>query len=183
MAKSVGTGKAIWLESRQARAELYPELMEGKFAQTDHGAWAALPLLVEGQAIGALGLSFANAQQFSERDRTFMMTLAHHCAQAIHRARLYEAEQRALTAAEAAIRVRDEFLSVAAHELRTPITSLRGFGQMLSRQMDRDGAPDPTPLRKALEAVDLQSIKLTALVSQLLDISRLEAGRLVLERH
>ncbi len=183
IAESVRTGKAIWLESRQARAELYPELMEGKFAQTDHSAWAALPLLVEGQAIGALGLSFANAQQFSERDRTFMMTLAHHCAQAIHRARLYEAEQRALTAAEAAIRVRDEFLSVAAHELRTPITSLRGFGQMLSRQMDRDGAPDPTRLRKVLEAVDLQSIKLTALVSQLLDISRLEAGRLVLERH
>jgi signal transduction histidine kinase len=52
---------------------------------------------------------------------------------------------------------------------------------MLSRQMDRDGVPDPTRLRKVLEAVDQQSIKLTALVSQLLDVSRLEAGRLTLE--
>lgn len=78
--------------------------------------------------------------------------------------------------------VRDEFLSVAAHELKTPMTSLRGFAQVLLGQLDRHEMPDPERLSHALRAIDRQSEKLAVLVSQLLDISRLEAGRLVLER-
>jgi signal transduction histidine kinase len=77
--------------------------------------------------------------------------------------------------------VRDEFLSVAAHELKTPLTSLRGFAQLLLRQVEQSEAPGPDRLRQALTAIDEQSGKLSRLVTQLLDISRLEAGRLVLE--
>jgi len=77
--------------------------------------------------------------------------------------------------------VRDEFLSVAAHELKTPMTSLRGFAQLLLRQVEQSETPDPDRLRQALAAIDEQSGKLSRLVTQLLDISRLEAGRLVLE--
>jgi signal transduction histidine kinase/predicted hydrocarbon binding protein len=78
--------------------------------------------------------------------------------------------------------VRDEFLSVAAHELKTPMTSLRGFAQLLLLQADKGEATEPERLRQALTAIDEQSGKLSRLVGQLLDISRLEAGRLVLER-
>jgi len=78
--------------------------------------------------------------------------------------------------------IRDEFLSVAAHELKTPLTSLRGFAQLLLLQADKGEAPEPERLRQALTAIDEQSGKLARLVGQLLDISRLEAGRLVLER-
>jgi signal transduction histidine kinase len=78
--------------------------------------------------------------------------------------------------------LRDEFLSVAAHELKTPLTSLRGFAQLLLRQLDRDETPDPVRTRQALSAIDQQSAKLARLVGQLLDVSRLDAGRLVLER-
>lgn len=78
--------------------------------------------------------------------------------------------------------VRDEFLSVAAHELKTPLTSLRGFAEVLLAQLDRQETPDPERLTQALQAIDRQSEKLGSLVSQLLDISRLQAGRLVLER-
>jgi signal transduction histidine kinase len=78
--------------------------------------------------------------------------------------------------------VRDEFLSVAAHELKTPMTSLRGFAQVLLGQLDRHETPDPARLSHALRAIDRQSEKLAVLVSQLLDISRIEAGRLVLDR-
>jgi signal transduction histidine kinase len=78
--------------------------------------------------------------------------------------------------------LRDEFLSVAAHELKTPLTSLRGFAQLLLRQLDRDEAPDPVRMRQALSAIDQQSAKLARLVGQLLDVSRIDAGRLVLER-
>jgi two-component system, OmpR family, sensor kinase len=78
--------------------------------------------------------------------------------------------------------LRDEFLSVAAHELKTPLTSLRGFAQLLLRQIDQDQPPDPVRLRQALSAIDQQSAKLARLVAQLLDVSRIEAGRLALDK-
>jgi signal transduction histidine kinase len=78
--------------------------------------------------------------------------------------------------------VRDEFLSVAAHELKTPLTSLRGFAQLLLRQSAEGAPPDPQRVRRGLEAIDRQCQKLSQLVSQLLDVSRLQAGRLVLEQ-
>jgi signal transduction histidine kinase len=90
--------------------------------------------------------------------------------------------RREISERKRAEEVRDEFLSVAAHELKTPMTSLRGFAQVLMRQMDRDETPDLPRLRQAMRAIDQQSEKLSRLVVQLLDISRLEAGRLVLER-
>lgn len=99
----------------------------------------------------------------------------------------------ALTDANAALRrevaerkraeeARDEFLSVAAHELKTPLTSLRGFAELLSMQLEGGQVPEPRRLTKALDAIERQSEKLSVLVSQLLDVSRLQAGRLVLER-
>jgi two-component system cell cycle sensor histidine kinase/response regulator CckA len=77
---------------------------------------------------------------------------------------------------------RDHFLSVAAHELKTPLTSLRGFTQLLLRLTETRGPVDPRRLRQALSTIEQQSVKLSRLVSQLLDVSRLEAGRLVLEK-
>jgi PAS domain S-box-containing protein len=77
---------------------------------------------------------------------------------------------------------KDEFFSVAAHELRSPVTSLRGFAQVLLRQIDRRGEIDIERLQQALRTIDTQSEKLARLISQLMDISRLEGGRLVLER-
>ncbi len=91
-------------------------------------------------------------------------------------------EQAARAEAEQAVRQRDEFLSVAAHELKTPVTSLRGFAQTILRQMNRTNSIDPERVKHALEAIDQQSNKLSLLVSQLLDISRIEAGQLRLDK-
>lgn len=96
------------------------------------------------------------------------------------RQQLLEREQSARQQAEQAVRVRDEFLSVAAHELRTPITSMRGFAQVLLRQMDKGAMIELDKLHRALQKIDEQSDKLARLISQLLDVSRIEAGRLIL---
>ena len=98
------------------------------------------------------------------------------------RARLLAQEQAARVQAEAAVKTRTEFLSVAAHELKTPITSLRIFATLLIRQLDERGAVNPDRLRLALKTIDQQSDKLSRLINQLLDISRIEAGRLGLSR-
>jgi signal transduction histidine kinase len=76
---------------------------------------------------------------------------------------------------------RDEFLSVAAHELKTPLTSLRGFVQVLLRQSEKGSPADPVRLTQALRTIDEQTQKLSRLVAQLLDVSRIDAGRLVVD--
>ena len=85
-----------------------------------------------------------------------------------------------------AIRTRDEFLSVASHELRAPLTSLRLQTNVLERLLDRaPRAPggtgaDPAQWRKAIELFDRQTRRLGQLVDQLLDVSRIRVGRFVL---
>ena len=92
-----------------------------------------------------------------------------------------EAERAARAEVEAALRLRDEFLSVAAHELKTPITSLRGFAELLLKEFERPAGPDPERARRALRTIDHQSVTLARLVGQLLDAARIGAGRLALE--
>src|SRR5579884_383964 len=92
------------------------------------------------------------------------------------------AERAAREAAESALRLRDEFLSIAAHELKTPITSLSGQAQLLLRRLERDGQLEPERLAQALGMIRGQSDKLARLLGRLLDVSRLEAGKLMLER-
>jgi protein-histidine pros-kinase len=87
-------------------------------------------------------------------------------------------ERAARAQAEEAVRTRNEFLSVAAHELKTPITSLRVFAELLLRQLASGRDITPQRLRLALETIDQQSSRLSRLIDQLLDLSRIEGGRL-----
>jgi signal transduction histidine kinase len=104
--------------------------------------------------------------------------------EAEERARQLEREQAARAEAEAAVHLRDEFLSVAAHELKTPVTSLRGYAQLLLRQTNgRVAAPEAEQrIRRGLATIDRQSHRLNELISQLLDVSRIQAAKLTLER-
>lgn len=95
------------------------------------------------------------------------------------RAQLLIRERTARAALEDALRLRDEFLSVAAHELKTPITSLRGFAQLLLSDVAH-GRQER--LERGLRRIDVQSGKLGRLVTQLLDVSRIQSGRLSLEQ-
>ena len=135
-----------------------------------------VPLRIRGEGLGALAFFRDEAsRRYDEVDLALAEDLAHRVAVAIDNARLYREAQRA-------IRLREEFLSIAAHELKTPITSLRGFAQVLLGQFDLRGGTDERVVRRALEVIEQQSDRLSRLVSQLLDTSRLEAGRLVLDR-
>src|SRR5439155_9058574 len=91
-------------------------------------------------------------------------------------------EQAARAQAEAVLRGRDEFLAVAAHELRTPITSLQLYAQYLARQLNDAVPVDPEHLARGMRIISEQSGKLARLISQLLDVSRIEAGQLQLTR-
>jgi PAS domain S-box-containing protein len=120
-------------------------------------------------------------RHYAAADVQLVEDLARRAALAVENAQLYAQAQAAIHTAEDAVRAREDFLSVAAHELKTPVTSLRGFAQLTLRAMDQDGELDRTRLRHALTVVNQQSDKLRRLVAQLLDISRIQSGRLALE--
>lgn len=94
LADAVRARESVILESLEERRARYPRLAEGQRASS-LGALVAIPLLVGGRAIGGLGLTFATPRQFTPAERALMSTLSELCAQALERARLYEAERRA----------------------------------------------------------------------------------------
>jgi signal transduction histidine kinase len=98
------------------------------------------------------------------------------------RAELLAREQEARALSEAAVRARDEFLSIASHELRSPLATVKGHAQMALRRLDRDGKLEAERAVAALRAIACQTDKLDRLIGQLLDVSRLEIGKLQLER-
>lgn len=81
-----------------------------------------------------------------------------------------------------ALQIRDDFLSVASHELKTPLTSLQLQLQLLWRTLpETDADGNPHPARKRIEATRRPAERLHQLVNNLLDVSRIRAGRLALE--
>ena len=83
-------------------------------------------------------------------------------------------ERAARLTAEAATKVRDDFRSVAAHELKTPVTGLRAIAQLLLRRMQKREITEYPWLTDGLVTIDQQSERLTRLIGQLLDVSRLD---------
>lgn len=91
------------------------------------------------------------------------------------------AEQTARDAAERALQLRDEFLSTAAHELKTPLTSLVCSAQLALRRLERQGQLEPNQIASSLNLIEGQGKKLARLLNQLLDVTRLETGKITLE--
>jgi PAS domain S-box-containing protein len=90
-------------------------------------------------------------------------------------------QKRAEESLRKAIILRDDFLSVASHELRTPLTSLKLEVANLSRIARKDGAGGSAPrLLAKVEKIDSQAARLHRLIDELLDVSRIAAGRLEL---
>src|SRR6185436_16275170 len=89
-------------------------------------------------------------------------------------------QKRAEDALRKAVILRDDFLSVASHELRTPLTSLKLEVANLSRIARRDATAGAPRLMAKVEKIDSQAARLHRLIDELLDVSRIAAGRLEL---
>ncbi|HEX5164424.1 MAG TPA: GAF domain-containing protein, partial [Thermomicrobiales bacterium] len=90
-------------------------------------------------------------------------------------------ERQALAAAEQAIALRDRFISIASHELKTPLTAIKGIAQLLRRAHATDRL-DLVRLGDQLTTINIQAERLQELIDDLLDISRIQSGRLELRR-
>lgn len=174
LAETVRTGEPVWQEPTKTRVARYPHLTE-TYAQYNYEGWISIPLLLEGRALGGMSLAFAETREFNEYDRAFMLTMAQQCAQAIERARLYDAEQKAREAAESANRIKDEFLAVLSHELRSPLNPIIGWATLL-----RKGKLDQKTTDRALETIQRNAKVQIQLIEDLLDVSRILRGKVSL---
>jgi len=138
---------------------------------------ATLPLLVSGQAIGVLAFHFTAPVKFDEEYQAFLVSSAQHCAQALDRARLYETAQKARTEAEAANRLKDEFVSIVSHDLRTPLNAMLGWTALLQK-----GTLAPSIIARALRSIHDNATRQAKLIDDLLDFSRIIGGRMSLDR-
>jgi PAS domain S-box-containing protein len=156
-------------------AELIDAVMRSGQSLLEPGR-IAVPLLTRAGVAGTLTwLGSAGRPAYVLQDLDLAQHIARRAALAIDNSRLYRE-------ARAAVSIRDEFLSVAAHELKTPMTSLRGYAQLLAREFDKGEVTNPERARRAAATIQVQSDKLARLVSQLLDVSRIQSGRLAIER-
>jgi signal transduction histidine kinase len=135
-----------------------------------------VPLVAGGRPIGVLNLVWAESnRRYSPEDLDMMRELGRRAGLAVENARLYNE-------ARAAVRLRDEFLSIASHELKTPLTSLRlkvdGILRITAKA--EKGPADLAKLASRVQGVDKQLGRLTELVDALLDVSRAAAGQLQL---
>jgi signal transduction histidine kinase/ActR/RegA family two-component response regulator len=172
---AVTTRQAVFIGSFAEWQEKYP-LSASIAADGGYASTATLPLLTDGRVIGVVSFYFTAPVNFDDEYRALLTSVAQHCAQALERAYLYEAAERARSDAEAANRSKDDFLSTISHELRTPLNAILGWAAML-----RSGSVDANKTQRALEAIFNNATRQGRLIEELLDVSRIVAGRAVLD--
>jgi PAS domain S-box-containing protein len=174
---------------RSGRSEIYPEIpdeiLRASARDEEHytilktlGMTSAMvvPMRARDKVIGAISfIACELGRRYGSDDLALAETLAERAAMAIDNARLYRQSQEA-------IRSREEFLSIASHELKTPLTSLQLHIQGLVRRARKDpkGSIPAQNILETFDQLEQQSRRLAKLVNDLLDVSRITAGRLQL---
>jgi signal transduction histidine kinase len=145
-------------------------------------SYLSIPIHIGGQARGVLSLVSAEPhRRYQDADLAIAQDYGRRAGVAIEKILLLEAERESRRRAQEAVRMRDEFLSIASHELRTPLTPLRMQLQTLSRHLGREGSPlSPDRVRAMVQISDRMVTRLSGLIDDLLDVSRINAGRLAL---
>ncbi|MFC7525564.1 ATP-binding protein [Parapedobacter sp. GCM10030251] len=132
-------------------------------------SYLAVPVISKlGRVIGRLSYGHSEIDRFTEEHEKLVVGIANQASVALENAELYE-EIRYLNAKK------DEFIGLASHELKTPVTSLKGFLQIISKRMTDQDINKPF-VDKALN----QTNKLSALIGDLLDVTKIESGQLPL---
>lgn len=140
----------------------------------------AVPIFSEEKVIGVLNVESHELNRFIEQDKVLLEIIAQHAGTAISRIRYTEAQESLKMEAEAAQemdRLKTEFMNTATHEIRTPITSIKGYTELIREAFNQKD------MERALHYFDVVSrnvSRLEILSNDLLDMQRLESGRITL---
>ncbi|HWQ13417.1 MAG TPA: ATP-binding protein [Roseiflexaceae bacterium] len=132
------------------------------------------PLRARGRVLGAISLASEEPGHYRAGTLAMAEDLAQRAAIAVDNTLLYREAQHA-------IRARDEFLSMASHELKTPLTALMGNAQLLQRRIAR-GKPIGDREQRSLVVIVEQVLRLNRLIDTLLDMGRIDRGQIAIQR-
>ncbi|HIH87661.1 TPA: GAF domain-containing sensor histidine kinase, partial [Candidatus Bathyarchaeota archaeon] len=163
-----------------------PDFVKGSL---DAHSELVVPLRVRGEAVGVINLESTRGYAFTHDDQRLAETLALHVSGTLERIRLAEEKQltqermlREEAAAEQArmlATVKTRFLSTATHEIRTPLTSIMGYTELIQGALE---AEDTSKLQVYFDAVQRNAERLTRLTDDLLDTQRIEEGRMKMSK-
>jgi signal transduction histidine kinase/uncharacterized membrane protein YczE len=131
----------------------------------------AVPMRAGGRILGVLEVAATDEHRDDEEDARLLESMASQLAQVLEHARLNEMRRDTIAELERLAVMKDDFIAIASHELRTPITALRGFARTL-------GSPHMNPEREqqAAEVINRQVDRLALLVEDLLAVSLIDSG-------
>jgi signal transduction histidine kinase len=141
-------------------------------------ALLAVPLLAEDQLVGALIVMRKRAGTFASEEVALLQTFATQSALAIQNARLFREIEDKSRQLEVASQHKSEFLANMSHELRTPLNAIIGFSEVLTERMFGELNEKQEEYSKDIHA---SGQHLLSLINDILDLSKIEAGRMELE--
>lgn len=174
--EALRTRRPIWMVDDEEFRELFPQPLDRAIRGGPPKCVFAVPLLHGADLIGVLVLGFESELAFGAVHRSFALLLAQSAAAALARAGEFERERDGRREAETTAHAREEVLAVVAHDLRNPLGVISGTIDLLR---DFDVAPEQRGRLLAAAARSIQQMK--RLVSDLLDVTRYENGRLVVD--
>ncbi|MFL5814318.1 MAG: PAS domain S-box protein [Bdellovibrionia bacterium] len=162
----------------EIRKRIAPELWP-VFDHYPVHSWVIVPLRMADQMIGTLTVfRYRSAPSYTVEENIWLQEVADRAALSIDNARLY-------TDAVQAIQLREDFMSIASHELKTPLTPLKMQLQLLSHLVQTgvmNVGPLEDKLKKVISDSDQQIVRLSRLVDDILDATRLRTGQFALQR-
>jgi signal transduction histidine kinase/ActR/RegA family two-component response regulator len=165
----IGSGKPAFM-SRIPAPLLEAATRDDEHRRMPLTSYMCVPLVTHGKAFGAITfVSAESGREYSEADLRFARELAARASLAVENARSY-------ARANDASRLKDEFLATLSHELRTPLNAVLGYARML-----RLGAMPADKTISALDVVERNATALKQIIEDVLDVSRIVAGRLRLK--
>ncbi|MFB2892872.1 PAS domain-containing protein [Aerosakkonemataceae cyanobacterium BLCC-F50] len=138
-------------------------------------AYSGQPLMVHGRLLGTLSFASLTRTQFTPEEVNLLQAISEQVAIALDRAELVASLQQQTEDLAQANRVKDEFLAVLSHELRSPLNPILGWTKLL-----QTGKFDAQKTKQALEVIERNAKQQTQLIDDLLDISKILRGKLIL---
>jgi signal transduction histidine kinase len=170
------SGEQLWISSPDEHLVCFPLLYE-RLGIAPPQASAAVPLRHGSEIVGVLSVFFTNSSAFGAVKQAFTMLLAQVAADAMARARSYDDERGARRGAESMAQARADVLGIVAHDLRNPLSVI---SSSCSTLLEIDDLA-PAQRRRILEITQRAVRRMNRMIGDLLDATRLQAGRLSLD--
>ncbi|HEY9811576.1 MAG TPA: PAS domain S-box protein [Halomicronema sp.] len=139
-------------------------------------AYSCQPLIAGGKLLGTLSFGSRTRSNFTDEEVALMQAVCDQIAVAMERSNLLESLHRQTEELTQANRMKDEFLAVVSHELRSPLNAILGWATMLRERQLND-----LTKQKALETIERNAKSQKQLIEDLLDVSRIITGKLLLK--